>query len=203
MVSAVNGRLKKSDYRTFRIKGQDGQDDYAAMREVIRRRLAHITGDPEAKEALELAPDLILLDGGVGHVHVVREVMEESGYAIPVFGMVKDEFHKTRTLVDEYDTEIHIARQMDVFRFVYGLQEEVHRYTVDRMMNAKRKTLKTSMLEKIHGIGPAKAKALMTHMGTLTAVKKAEVAELKEVPGISAADAEAVYTYFRTKQPKE
>ena len=198
MVTAVNGRLKKSDYRTFRIKGQEGQDDYAAMREVIRRRLSHITGDPEAEEALDLAPDLILLDGGVGHVHTVKEVMEEAGCAIPVFGMVKDEFHKTRTLVDEDDTEINIARQMDVFRFVYSLQEEVHRYTVDRMMNAKRKTLKSSALEKIRGIGPAKAKVLMTHMGTLTAIKKADVAVLMEVPGISASDAEAVYTYFRT-----
>ena len=104
------------------------------MREVILRRLNHITGEIDAKEALECIPDLILLDGGVGHVNTVREAMGEMGYDIPVFGMVKDEFHKTRTLTDG-ESEINIARQMDVFRFIYSLQEEVHRYTVGRMMN--------------------------------------------------------------------
>ena len=196
MVTAIDGKLTKSDYRTFKIKGQAGQDDYAAMRETILRRLNHITADPEAKEALECMPDLILLDGGVGHVHTVREAMSEMGFDIPVFGMVKDEFHKTRTLTDG-ESEIQIARQMDVFRFIYGLQEEVHRYTVGRMMNAKRKTLKTSTLEKIHGIGPAKAKLLMEAMGSLNAVRNADAETLAEIPGISRADAEAVYTYYR------
>ena len=196
MVTAIDGKLTKSDYRTFKIKSQAGQDDYGAMRETILRRLNHITGDPEAKEALECMPDLILLDGGVGHVHTVREVMAEMGFDIPVFGMVKDEFHKTRTLTDG-ESEINIARQMDVFRFIYSLQEEVHRYTVGRMMNAKRKTLKTSSLERIHGIGPAKAKLLMEKMGTLNAIRNADRETLAEIPGISWADAEAIYTYYR------
>ncbi len=196
MVTALDGKLAKSDYRTFKIKGQTGQDDYGAMREVILRRLNHITGEPDPKEALEATPDLILLDGGVGHVNTVREAMAELGLDIPVFGMVKDEFHKTRTLTDG-DSEINIARQMDVFRFVYGLQEEVHRYTVGRMMNAKRKTMKSSTLEKIHGIGPAKAKLLLDAMGTLTAVKTAEVHTLAEIPGISKTDAENIYAYYR------
>ena len=201
MVTAIDGKLTKSDYRTFKIKGQTGQDDYAAMREVILRRLNHITGEIDAKEALECIPDLILLDGGVGHVNTVREAMSEIGYDIPVFGMVKDEFHKTRTLTDG-DSEINIARQMDVFRFIYGLQEEVHRYTVGRMMNAKRKTMKTSTLEKIHGIGPAKAKLLLDAMGTLTAIKKAEVHTLADIPGISRTNAETIYAYYRQGEDK-
>ena len=201
MITAIDGKLKKSDYRTFRIKSQEGQDDYGAMRETVLRRLNHITGDPEAAEALECLPDLILLDGGVGHVHTVKEAMSEMGFDIPVFGMVKDEFHKTRTLTDG-ESEIQIARQMDVFRFIYGLQEEVHRYTVGRMMNAKRKTLKTSTLEKIKGIGPAKAKLLLEHMGTLAAVKKAETETLAAIPGISRTDAETIYAYYRQGEDK-
>lgn len=202
MVVAMDGKLSKKDYRTFKIKGQAGQDDYAAMREVLLRRLNHMTGEIDPKESLEATPDLILLDGGVGHVHTVREAMAEMGVDIPVFGMVKDEFHKTRTLTDG-ESEIQIARQMDVFRFIYGLQEEVHRYTVGRMMQAKRKTLKTSTLEQIPGIGPAKAKALLAGMGTLTALQKASVAELSELDGITKADAERVYQYFREKNIKE
>lgn len=203
MITAIDGKLKKSDYRTFRIKGQEGQDDYGAMRETILRRLQHITKKTESAEALECMPDLILLDGGVGHVHTVREAMAEAGFDIPVFGMVKDEFHKTRTLTDG-ESEINIARQMDVFRFIYGLQEEVHRYTVGRMMSAKRKTLKTSTLEQIKGIGPAKAKALLEHMGSLSAVQKADADTLAAIPGISRSDAEAIYTHYRKgKSPKK
>ncbi len=210
MVVAVDGKLKKSDYRTFKIRGENGeapvkQDDYGAMREVLTRRMGHVkpdTADDAAKDPMTIPPDLILLDGGVGHVHTVREVLDNLGFGnIPVFGMVKDEFHKTRSLTDgEY--EIRIARQMDVFRFLYTLQEEVHRYAVSRMMGAKRKTLKTSTLEEIKGIGPAKAKALLTGMGSLTAVKKASVAELSSVAGISQVDAEAVYSHFRKPRNK-
>ena len=122
-------------------------------------------------------------------------MMESEGYDIPVFGMVKDEHHKTRTLVDA-DGELNIARHADVFRLIYGIQEEVHRYSVSRMTNAKRKTLKTSSLEKIPGIGPAKAKVLMNHFGTLRAIKNASLAELESARGISKADAKAVFEYF-------
>ena len=199
MITIVNGKFDKSGYRTFKMRGQSGADDYAAMRETLSRRFAHMTdgADEEPAEALERIPDLILLDGGEAHVHTVRAVMAEMDVDIPVFGMVKDEFHKTRTLTDG-ENEIQIARQMDVFRFIYGIQEEVHRYTVGRMMQAKRKTLKTSTLEEIPGIGPAKAKALLTGMGSLAAVKKAEVADLCALPGISQTDAERIFTYFRT-----
>ena len=124
--------------------------------------------------------------------------MNREGYDIPVFGMVKDEHHKTRTLVDE-DGEINIARQADVFRLVYGIQEEVHRYSVSRMMGAKRKNLRTSSLEKIKGIGPAKSKALLGAFKTINALKEASAEEIAEVPGISKTDADEVYLYFHRK----
>lgn len=193
MIVADGGKLRKSDYRVFRIKGQDAPDDYSAMRQTLMRRIAHI-GDGE-DTSLSAEPDLILLDGGAGHVGVARELFRDADCHIPVFGMVKDEHHKTRTLVSDTN-EVSIAREAEVFRFIYKLQEEVHRFTVSRMSAAKRKTLKTSSLEKISGIGPAKAKKLMSHFKTLSALKEASEEEISAVSGISRADAEAVFAFF-------
>lgn len=186
MVVAENGRFRKSDYRTFKIKSTDGIDDYGAMREALSRRLSHLTD-----ESFGEAPDLILLDGGRGHVSVIRELMNELGCEIPVFGMVKDDFHKTRALTDDKN-EVNIAKEQAVFQFVYKLQEEVHRYTITRMQNAKSKAMKNSTLEDIDGIGPVKAKALLAHFRSLAAIKAAGKDELTQVSGISAANAEAI-----------
>lgn len=199
MVAAIEGKLKKSEYRTFKIKSTETQDDYAAMTEAVSRRLAHIG---EEGGSMSAYPDLILLDGGKGHVSVIKELLRARGFDIPVFGMVKDEHHKTRTLTDD-EGELNIARHPDVFRLIYEIQEEVHRYTVGRMTGAKRKTMKTSTLEKIKGIGPAKAKALLSHFGSLTALKNASEAEISEVSGISKADAENVYNYFTSEKAKK
>ena len=198
MVVAVGGKMKKSEYRTFGIRSTDGQDDYAAMTEAVSRRLDHIGVEGDSMSAY---PDLLLLDGGKGHVSVIKALLAEKGYDIPVFGMVKDEHHKTRTLTDG-EQEINIARHADVFRLIYGIQEEVHRYSVGRMTGAKRKTLRHSTLEKIPGIGPTKAKALLTHFGSLTAVKNADLASLGFTKGITEPDARAVYEYFRNNENK-
>ncbi len=197
MVVAVDGAMKKSEYRTFSIKGLSSPDDYASMRETLLRRVSHI--EPGAPEGIGRAPDLILLDGGAGHVSVVREALDEAGYGyIPVFGMVKDDFHKTRTLISP-DGECDISKQENVFRFIYGIQEEVHRFTISRMKNAKRKTLRTSSLEKIPGIGPAKAKALLSHFKKLDAIRSANKEQLMSAPGIGAKDADAIVSYFKDK----
>ncbi|MBR7033892.1 MAG: excinuclease ABC subunit UvrC [Clostridia bacterium] len=197
MVVAVDGAMKKSEYRTFSIKGLSSPDDYASMRETLLRRVSHI--EPGAPEGIGRAPDLILLDGGAGHVSVVREALDEAGYGyIPVFGMVKDDFHKTRTLISP-DGECDISKQENVFRFIYGIQEEVHRFTIGRMKKAKRKTLRTSSLEKIPGIGPAKAKALLSHFKKLDAIRSANKEQLMSAPGIGAKDADAIVSYFKDK----
>ncbi len=193
MVVSVNGKLKKSEYRTFNIKSTEIQDDYASMTEAISRRLSHIDDE---NGNMSYPPDLILLDGGKAHVSVIRQLVSKLGFDIPVFGMVKDEHHKTRTLTDD-ENEVNIARHPEIFRMVYEIQEEVHRYTVGRMTNAKRKTLKTSTLEKINGIGKTKAKSLLNHFGSLTAVKSASEEQLAEVKGITKANAESVYNHFR------
>ncbi len=197
MIVAENAKLKKSDYRTFRIKTTDGIDDYGAMSEALSRRLSHLSD-----ESFGAPPDLILLDGGKGHVSVIRELMDELGCDIPVYGMVKDDFHKTRALTDD-ENEISIAREQSVFMLVYKLQEEVHRYTITRMENAKSKTLKHSSLEKINGIGAVKAKALLAHFGSLAAVKQADREALLRAPGISAANADAIIEHFSKTEKGE
>ena len=185
--------MKISD---FKIKGQDSPDDYSAMTETIRRRLLELE---EGDESFSKAPDLILLDGGKGHVGVIKELMRQMALDIPVYGMVKDSHHKTRTITDESD-EVSIAREPEVFRFVYRIQEEVHRYTVGRMTSAKLKTLKTSSLEKIKGIGPAKAKALLLHFGSLEELKNASADDIIKVKGVSEANAREIIKHFHTKE---
>lgn len=192
MIVIEKGRFKKSHYRSFKIKGQETPDDYSAMTETIRRRLMNLE---DKDESFSTAPDLILLDGGKGHVGVIRELMDELAMDIPVFGMVKDSHHKTRTITDEHD-ELSIAREPEVFRFIYRIQEEVHRYTVGKMTNAKLKSLKTSSLEKIKGIGPSKAKALLLHFGSLEALKNASKEDIIKVKGVNEANADGIIKYF-------
>ena len=193
MIVCEDGKLKSADYRSFSIKGVAGTDDYACMCETMRRRFSHLADE---SGSFSQVPDLILLDGGKGHVSVVREVLAELGLDIPVFGMVKDDYHKTRALCDE-NREISIAREQQIFVFIYKIQEEVHRYTVGRMTNAKLKTLKTSSLEVIKGIGPKKARAILLKFGSLDAVTKADADALAETSGVSRADAEAIVRYFK------
>ena len=187
-ISLINGKLNKSGYRSFKI-ASSGQDDYASMKEAVARRLSHREDE---------LPDLILLDGGKGHVSVIRELLSEMNIYIPVFGMVKDEYHKTRAITDEVN-EISIAKEQSVFLFIYKIQEEVHRYTVSRMTGAKRKTLKTSSLEEIKGIGPKKAKSLLSAFKGLAGVKAASYEELTAVKGITEKDAIEIVNHFKNK----
>ncbi len=193
MIVCVDGKLKKSDYRSFNIKTVEGTDDYSAMREALGRRLTHLADE---SGSFSNRPDLILLDGGRGHVAVIRELLAERGLDdIPLLGMVKDDYHKTRALTDG-ENEINIARESDIFTFIYKLQEEVHRYTFTRTETAKRKSIKTSSLTEIHCIGSKKAKALLTHFGGLAALKAAERRDIEAVKGISLADAASVWNHF-------
>ena len=193
MIVSENGKLKKSDYRFFKMKNQDEADDYSSMRQAIRRRLEHLS---DSDGSFSKMPDLILLDGGMTHVSAVKDVLNEMNISIPVFGMVKDEHHKTRTIVTE-NKEISIAKEQSVFIFAYRLQEEVHRFTVSKMDNAKRKTLKKSYLENIDGIGAKKAKLLMAHFKTLSAIKEATAEELVRVKGISEANAKDIIEFLK------
>lgn len=195
MVVYEGGRLKKSDYRIFTVKTTDGADDYGSMREVLTRRFMHI-GDGTA--SLGESPDLILLDGGAAHVNVVREVMESLDVEVSLFGMVKDDYHKTRAITDG-DFEISIARDPLVYGFVYNLQEEAHRFAVKNSQKAKSKTMTRSTLEKISGIGPKKAKLLLASM-PMAKIKCASIKELSEIKGISVRDAEKIYEFYNSEK---
>jgi len=192
MVVSVGGKCKRSEYRTFKIQSTDGRDDYGSMREALSRRLSHI-GDGSA--SLGERPDLILLDGGDTHVGVVKPILKQLEMDIPVFGMVKDDFHKTRAITDG-EKEISIALEMNVYAFVYNIQEEAHRFAYLNSQNSKLKTLTSSSLEKIEGIGKKKAKLLLSAM-SISDIKIADVEKLKEIKGISEKDAKNIYEYYR------
>jgi excinuclease ABC subunit C len=196
MVVYINGKQSRADYRSFNIKTVDGADDYASMREALTRRIKHLLEDDNGSFAEY--PDLLLIDGGKGHVSVVREVLDSFSIDLPVFGMVKDDYHKTRALCNETQ-EINIAKDRGLFTLIYKIQEEVHRFTVGRTTNAKRSTYKRSSLENINGIGPAKAKKLLNHFGTLAALKSADIEQISIVSGITEKDAQAVYAHFNKK----
>ena len=197
MVVWSGGRLKKSDYRLFSIKTTDGADDYGSMREALTRRLSHI-GDGSG--SLGEMPDLILVDGGDAHVGVAKSVLASMSLEIAVFGMVKDDFHKTRALTDGKN-EISIAKEFDMYAFIYNLQEEAHRFAVKNSQRGKIKTMTHSTLEKIEGIGPAKARALLSAM-PMARIRAASAEELCAVRGIGRADAERIEAYFKEKRGK-
>ncbi len=201
MVVYENGKPLKSDYRLFKMKTvQDTTDDYASMREALRRRIKHLKEDKNG--AFAIRPDLILIDGGKGHISVVKEVMSEENADIPVFGMVKDNFHKTRALCTDTE-EINIAKERSVYMLIYSIQEEVHRFTVGKVNAAKRSTLKHSSLEKIDGIGPSKAKKLLGAFGTIAALKQATEEKISAVSGISRTDARKISEYFSERKGKK
>ena len=195
MVVWREGKLRRSDYRAFAIRTTGGADDYGSMREALTRRLSHIgDGSPSLGEL----PDLILLDGGIGQVSAVRAVMDEMGIKIPLFGMVKDDFHKTRAIVSE-EREISIAREMGVYTFVYNLQEEAHRFALKHSSGNQSKKLTRSTLTRIKGIGDKKAKLLLSAM-PLAKIKTATREELFSIGGISERDAEAIVAYFENER---
>ena len=195
MVVYQGGKLKKSDYRIFNIKTTAGADDYGAMREALRRRLSHV-GDGTA--SLGEAPDMLLIDGGATHVGVAKEVAREMNADVMIYGMVKDEFHKTRALTDG-DSDIAIAREMNVYALIYKIQEEAHRFAVKNSQSGKIRTMTHSSLEKIKGIGAKKAKLLLSKM-TLSEIRNAGEEELSKIDGISDKDAHEIYEYFKKKK---
>jgi excinuclease ABC subunit C len=195
MVVWERGKLKKSDYRSFKITSTDGRDDYGSMREALYRRLTHVA---DGSSSLGEMPDLILLDGGATHVGVVKPILEQMELDIPVFGMVKDDYHKTRAITDG-SSEISIAQEMNVYAFVYTLQEEAHRFAYKTSQKGKERSLTRSSLEKIDGIGPSKAKKLLSQM-SLSQIREADPTTLKALKGISERDANNIYEYYKAKK---
>lgn len=197
MVVFHDGRPMKSAYKKFSIKGFDGQNDVGSMNEVLERRFKHYYEDEEGS-TFKILPDLILLDGGQPQVNAVLPVIKEMNIDVPIFGMVKDNKHRTRAIA--YDGgEIEINSHRMAFTLVSTIQEEVHRFAITYHHKKHKKNAFSSSLLNIEGIGDKKARALMKHFKTITAIKAASVEELCTVQGISKANAESIVEYYYKK----
>lgn len=199
MVVFENGRPLKKAYRKFEIKTVTGQDDYGSMSEVINRRLDEYEKNKDISEGFGRLPDLILLDGGKGHVGVVKPIIQERGYTIPVFGMVKDDKHRTRAITDVGE-EIAINSRRRVFTLVSAIQEEVHRFAIGYHRQKRKSNAFKSSLTDIDTIGASRAKALLKHFGTIKNIKEADYEELLNAPTMNKLSATAVYNYFHPEK---
>ena len=196
MVVFERGRPKKHDYRKFIIKTVKGPDDYGSMREVLTRRFKRAAAESQTKEnSFSLLPDMILMDGGKGQVHVAQEVLSEMGLDIPVAGMVKDDLHRTRGLLYE-NREIPLDSHSEGFKLITRIQDEAHRFAIDFHKSRRSKAQVRSMLDEISGVGPARRSALLKAFGDVEHIREKEVEELAAVPGMNAAAARKVYEFF-------
>ena len=189
----------KSAYRRFQIKELQGHpDDYASMQEVLRRRLQRAADGDEKFLPL---PDIFLIDGGVTHARAAREITEQFGCAVPVFGMVKDDRHRTRALVTPEGGEIGIDANQAVFSLIGQIQEETHRFAVTYHHQRHGKSAMRSSLDGIPGVGPKRKEELRKHFGTVRAIREADVEALCAV--LPRPAAEAVWSRFHAQNTEE
>lgn len=194
MVVYHNGRPLKKAYKRFSIKGFDGQNDVGSMNEVITRRFKHYFEDDD-DSTFKILPDLILLDGGQPQVNAVLPVLKQMNLNVSVFGMVKDNKHRTRAIA--YDGgEIEINSHRSAFTLVSSIQEEVHRFAISYHHKKHQKTSFSSSLTKIDGIGEKKARALLKKFKTITAIKNATVEEISQVKSITKKNAQDIVQYY-------
>lgn len=196
MVVFENGEAKKSDYRKFRIKTVVGPDDYASLKEVLERRFKRAREDK--KGSFTLLPDLLLMDGGKGQVGIAKKVMKDLGIEIEVAGLVKDDFHTTRAIIyegKEYPLEIRGG----LYRLLYKIQEEAHRFAIGYHRSLHSKTAFKSELDDIEGIGKIRKQNLMKYFKTIDKIKEASIEELLEVPSMNRKSAENLYKHWRKK----
>ena len=193
MIVYKDGRPFKPAYKRFKIKSFLGQDDFRSMAEVLDRRFTEYEKGED--EGFAVLPDLILLDGGLGQMSAVRPVLEKHGITVPLFGMVKDSKHRTRAIAAE-GGDISIKSNRAAFTFITGIQDEVHRFAIGYHKLRRSKSMLSSELTEIEGIGKARAAALLKHFKTVKAIKSAVADELAAAPGMTKAAADAVYKHF-------
>lgn len=201
MVVFEKGKPKKSDYRKFKLKTVTGPDDYASMHEVLTRRFTHGLEEQKLKKetGFHRFPDLILMDGGKGQVNICKQVLDELHIQIPVCGMVKDDFHRTRGLY--YDNvEIPIDRHSEGFHLITRIQDEAHRFAITFHRSLHGKSQIHSLLDDIPGIGPTRRKALMRRYQSLEKIKEASVEDLMLTDSMNEQSAQAVYDYFHKSE---
>ena len=192
MVVFVDGKPKKSDYRHFKVEGLQDQDDYASMRQVLHRRFAHYL---EQDKGFSDLPDLLLIDGGIQHALTVKRELEPMGIHVPIFGMVKDDRHRTRAMVTPEGQEISIIGQQSVFALIGSIQEETHRFAITYHRKLRSKRMKRSSLDQIPGIGEKRRALLLKQFKTISAIRQATLPELEQLLPKDAAM--AVYQHFQ------
>lgn len=198
MTVFVRGKPLKRDYRKFRIKTLDKQDDYHSMEEVVSRRIERYNKGDEKFSAFS---DLMLIDGGANHARAVKNVLEKAGISVPVYGMVKDDRHRTRALISPDGEEIGISANPAVFALIGSIQEETHRFAVEYHRSLRSKNSFRSKLDEIAGIGEKRRSILLKSFGSLKAIKTATIEELSAVVPRDAA--ESVYKHFHAGKRKE
>lgn len=195
MVVFQDGKPRKSDYKRFKLEGLDNQDDYASMHQVVKRRFVHFqAGD----KGFDTPPDLLLIDGGITHAQTALRALEEVGVHFPVFGMVKDNRHRTRALVTADGKEIAIDSNQAIFSLIGSIQEETHRFAITYHRQLRSKRLHYSQLDSISGIGPRRKQELLRHFKSLKAIGEATLPDLERLLPKDAAF--AVYQYFHPEE---
>lgn len=194
MVVFENGRPNKKFYKKFAIKTVFQQDDYACMREVLQRRFRNYFEGTD--EGFARLPDLIFLDGGKGHVNAVSPLLEEMGINVPLFGLVKDDKHRTRAIATG-GGEISISKNRSAFNLITQIQDEVHRYAITYQATRHKKSTYQMELTKVKGIGDAKAKKLVLYFKTIEELKKADTQKLMTVAGINAQTAKELFELIK------
>lgn len=197
MVVYVQGKKERKDYRKFKIKSVEGPDDYASMREVLTRRIKRLL-DENTTGSFSERPDLIIMDGGKGQVNIALEVLKEFRLNIKVIGLVKDDKHRTRGIILD-NLEIDIDRDSAIYRFLYDIQEEVHRFAINYHNTVRKKNLFESELSNIEGLGEKRIKQLLLHFGSITKIKEASKEELLQVNNITDKVADNIIKYFGEK----
>lgn len=197
MVVFEKGIPSKSNYRRFRIKTVEGPNDYKSMEEILERRINRGLGD--GKQGFNKMPDLILIDGGKGQTNIAEEVINNFGLSIPVCGMIKDDRHLTKGLIFQ-NKEIVLSKTDIVYRLVYRIQEEAHRFAIEYHRNLRDKKLFSSELDNIKNIGEKRKINLLKKFGSVESIKTKSVDELSTVPGMNIKAAESVYNYFHKEK---
>ena len=180
-----NGKPKKNEYRKIKIKTVIGQDDVACMKETLRRRLKYVANKDLEKNPFGPEPDLILMDGGITQIRAAKEIVREYNLTIAVYGMVKNDKHRTRALMNEDGKEYLISDKPTLFNFVTFLQDEVHKTAIEYHRKLREKEITKSELDTIEGIGEKRKQALLKKFKSVEKIKAATIEELCEVDGIT------------------
>lgn len=186
MVVYENGKKSKKEYRRFKIKSHDGIDDYLSMSEIIERRFNN--------KKLKL-PDLILLDGGQTHFNIINKLLLDMNINIPVFGMYKDDKHKTKGLVGK-DIRIDLDKKTAIYKFIASIQEEVHRFAIDYHRSLRTDKIKKSKLDEIEGVGQKRKINLLIEFKSIENISRATIEDLSKVEGMNKKIAKNVYEFF-------